>query len=206
MEASELQLQRIRMRTDASGKHLPPIQAINLLSNALTSVSPHGATGVAVALSPFDRLALVVAMLATGESEFDLRSTAPKIDGQRDEGQPLLRNPTIQAIDLAAMEKELSATLGVRWIRPGCGFIGRDVELLKPGFPAVDRAEGVPKVGVARPQAFHFRAVELEPGFPGVHDFVVEARTTIRRDDEAPLGIESIRPLLLVRLGHGCGA
>ena len=65
----------------------------------------------------------------------------------------------------------------------------------------MNRGKAITHIHAAFTQALHFRAHQLDAGFPGIDDFIVKARTTIRRDDESAFGIELIDALLFLLCG-----
>ena len=103
----------------------------------LAVVAAHGSLGFAVHFAISDRIALVMAMFATRDRQFDLRSSTYEINRERNESQALFGNPAVKAIDLASMEEQLSAQLLARL--PG------QPEPQEPLVPLRQLAQGQPE-------------------------------------------------------------
>ena len=96
-----------------------------------------------------DGFPFVVKFLPLSQSDLHLGFSAPKIEFQRDQGQPFSLDFQHDSLDFMPVKQQLSDSGGV--LLPGRRiFIGADMGLMKPYFPALDLGITILKIRPAQ--------------------------------------------------------
>lgn len=130
-----------------------------------------------------DRLSLVILLLATSQSEVDLRQTSSDGESQRHQGISPLLQLAPQVIEFVLVDKQLAWPCGIVLVlstRPG---IGTDVHPDEPKLAIFDTGVGIPKIHSPRPNRLNLRPRELDTSLQLLLDEVVVIRFPVNRDD-----------------------
>src|SRR5205085_10575465 len=125
--------------------------------------------------------ALVVHLLAARQRDLDLCVAPLEVHAGGHEREPFLLSLADQALDLAAVQQELSRPLRLVVLARGRG-IWRDVHVLQPHLAVVHGGVGVLELDLAVPQRLDLRSLQLHPALPLLEQVVAERRLPVGSD------------------------
>ena len=102
-------------------------------------------------------LAPIPLFLSLGESQLAFGDTLAKVDPQGHQSQTLSVKFSHQLVDLFLPEKQLPRSKRPMVIGPS-GKVFADVAVQEPNLTATDHAIGIPQIGLALAERFHFSA------------------------------------------------
>lgn len=129
-----------------------------------------------------ERAALVVKASSSGESELDLRTSVGEVNGQRNEGERLLGDASLQLIDLTTMEEEFSRSIGWDGAESARVLVRSDARSDEPDFTVLDAGVRVLEAHLPGAERFHLSASELESGFEDLEDVVFVTGAPVLRN------------------------
>jgi [CysO sulfur-carrier protein]-S-L-cysteine hydrolase len=127
------------------------------------------------------RAAFVIEAASSGECELDLCPSVREINGEGDEGERLLGDPSPQLIDLPAVEEEFSRSVGRDGPEPARILIRGDACPDQPDLPVLHAGVGVLEAHLPSAQRLDLPAFEFEPGFEDLEDVVLVACAPVLR-------------------------
>ena len=131
--------------------------------------------GLHVGVPGGDGVPLVVALAALGQRQVDLGPPILEVHRQRHQGERVLGGAPAQLVDLAAVQQQLPAPVGVGGTEPGREGVGRHVHAVQPHLAVDDPGVAVPELGLALPQRLDLAAGQHDAGLVGLEDVVVVA-------------------------------
>jgi hypothetical protein len=154
-------------------------------TGAIRSVLSHRAPGFSLLRALPERFSLVMELLAAGERESDFESAAAKVEIEGNQGKTLLLNLADEPSNLLRVEEELPRSLGILVPTPR-RIVWRDVERVKPDFPALNPGEGVLEGNLPLPERLYLRTYQNHPGLPAIEDRILVTSLSVRSDDPLP--------------------
>ena len=137
---------------------------------------------ISVAVAPRESLALVVQLFALCQTQFQLDApVGVEIDGEGDEGEPLLLYLAVETHDLPLVHEETLWTHGVA-VEDVALLIGAYMHAVGEYLAVLDDAERILQVYVAHPDGFDLCPEELDTGLETVEYKVVVERLPVVRN------------------------
>src|SRR5579862_4400295 len=147
------------------------------------------ATGTYSAIALSDPFALIVRVAPAREPQLDLGHAVAKVEAERHQRVSALLNAGAQAHDLPLVQEQLPGPHRIVVLDVAL-LVRADVKVQQPRLAAVDPRERVAEDHVSRPQRFHFRPGQRDPGLVRLLDPVLMPRAPVRRDDaEIPVAV-----------------
>ncbi len=124
-----------------------------------------------------------------------------EVNGQGNESERLLGDPSLQLIDLSSVEEEFSRSIGWDGTESACILIRGDARPDEPDFTVLDAGVRVLQAHLPGAKRFHLPAFELESGFEDLEDVVFVSGAPVLRN-----AAESVCARRVVRVGPfgGC--
>lgn len=145
-------------------------------------LSLHGRFRFAVELPPLLRFAFVIELLATNHSDLRLHSSTFEIEPKRNDGQTLLDDLALQAIDLAAMEQKLSAAFRIVVLAVAMA-VRRDMRTDEIGLAVFEADVTVLQIDASFAQRLHLRPRQRHPRLELLQHEVVVKGLAIGSDE-----------------------
>src|SRR4029453_16932944 len=153
------------------------------------SLLAHQAALLPVPIPLLLRLALVVQLLALGQSELDLGDPPlVEIDLERHDRHAVTLDGAEEAGDLACVQQQLARPGRCMTVAGGAGVFG-DMGVDEIELAAFVRGVRLGDVGPSRPQRLHLGALERDARFEFLLDVVVEARLPVLGAELAALAL-----------------
>src|SRR6202049_1971948 len=115
------------------------------------SSSAHRALHIALVVAALFISALVVELLALAQGEGDFRLSAPEVDFQRNQRQPLALDGADHLADLLPMQQEFPRPRGLV-VEITRLFVGRNVQVEQKNLSILNDRVGISDVGLSVPK------------------------------------------------------
>src|SRR6266702_4235 len=141
-----------------------------------------GGACFAIRLAAFDRLALVVRLLALGQADGHLHTAVLQVHAHGHQRHPALDGLANQLSDLLSVEQQLPPTRRLV-IAVAAVSVRADMHVVNPDFSRLDAREAVAEVRAAFPDRFHLRPEQRHARFEGLQQVVIVLCLAVVGDD-----------------------
>jgi len=117
-----------------------------------------------------------------GDGDLDLDPVVLQVEAERDEGQPAHPDPAVQILDLAAVQEETAAALGLV-VLPVAHLVLADVDLDQPGLTVLDPNVALAEVGETGAERLDLGAGQLDAGLEELQEVVLMAGLAVAGED-----------------------